>query len=120
MAASPPRLAALLVALRDLLEEERRAFLSGSPERIMAVAQHKLALADEIDREAALPGTPAPSADMLLRLARYNRENGVICAAMLRHMTQAIDALHRREPHRSYRPDGTEHNPPAEHTLGAA
>ena len=113
-------LAALLTELRALLEQERAAFLSGSPERIAAVAQQKLALAERIEGAAALPEAIAANADALSQLARYNRENGVICAAMLRHMRQAIDTLRRREPHRSYRPDGTEHNPPEEHSLGAA
>jgi flagellar biosynthesis/type III secretory pathway chaperone len=120
MNASPDRLAALIAELRALLEQEREAFLSGSPERIASVAQQKLALAAAIEREAARPGALTPSADRLAALARYNRENGVICAAMLRHMTQALDTLRRCEPHRSYRPDGTEHNPPVPHTLGAA
>ena len=120
MDASTNPLSIRLAELADLLEQERAAFLSGSPERIAELARKKLALAEEIEREAAAPGAAAPSAEALARLARANRENGVICSAMLRHMTQAIDALHHREPHRSYRPDGTEHNPPAEHTLGAA
>jgi flagellar biosynthesis/type III secretory pathway chaperone len=120
MNAPPNPLAALLAELRVLLEREREAFLSGSPERIAAVAQRKLALAELIEREAALPEAIAPSADALTALARYNRENGVICAAMLRHMTQALDKLRRSEPHRSYRPDGSEHTPPAPHPLGAA
>lgn len=120
MEASTDRLSILLAQLRELLEKEREAFLSGSPERIAALAQRKLALAEEIEREAADPGVAIPSTDTLSRLARYNRENGVICSAMLRHMTQAIDTLRRAEPHRSYRPDGSEHNPPAPHILGAA
>lgn len=120
MDASGDRLSVLLGQLRDLLEQEREAFLAGSPERIAALAQRKLALADRIEKEAATPGAIAPSAASLAWLARYNRENGVICSAMLRHMTQAIDILRRAEPHRSYRPDGSEHNPPAPHTLGAA
>jgi flagellar biosynthesis/type III secretory pathway chaperone len=111
---------ALLAELRALLMQEREALLSGSPERIAAVAQCKLALADRIEREAAICATLAPNAGTLLQLARYNRENGAICAAMRRHMMQAIDKLRRCEPHRSYRPDGSEHNPPAGHTLGAA
>ena len=120
MAAPTDRLSALLAELRDLLEQEREAFLAGSPERIAAIAQQKLALAEEIEKETAAAGTVPPSAEVLSGLARYNRENGVICAAMLRHMQQAIDKLRRIEPHRSYRADGTEHNPPAPHTLGAA
>lgn len=120
METSANPLAILLAQLRELLEQEREAFLSGSPERIAALAQQKLALADRIEREAAAPGAVAPSAGALAWLARYNRDNGVICSAMLRHMTQALDTLRRAEPHRSYRPDGSERNPPAPHTLGAA
>ncbi|HJU19969.1 MAG TPA: hypothetical protein VJ770_26250 [Stellaceae bacterium] len=120
MNASTDRLSALLAELRELLDAERQAFLAGSPERIAALAQRKLALADAIEREAALAAAAPPRADTLLALARANRENGVICAAMLRHLTQAVDALRRSAPHRSYRPDGTEHNPPEERPLGAA
>lgn len=120
MEAPTDRLCALVAELRDLLEEERAAFLAGSPERIAALAHRKLVLAEEIESEAALPGAVAPSAEALARIARANQENGVICSAMLRHMRQAIDRLRRAEPHRSYRPDGSEHNPPAPHDLGAA
>jgi hypothetical protein len=56
----------------------------------------------------------------LAQAARYNRDNAVICSAMLRHLTQALDKLRRAEPHRSYLPDGSERNPRARHTLGAA
>lgn len=117
-------LSSLLAELTELLAEEREAFLSCSPERIAALAQKKLALADRIERATTVPGAIAPAvapgADTLSRLARANRENGMICSAMLRHMTQALDTLRRAAPHRSYRPDGSEHNPPAPHTLGAA
>jgi flagellar biosynthesis/type III secretory pathway chaperone len=109
----------LLDRLRQLLEEERAALLAGDPERIMAAAEHKQALADQIDAAAAAT-VVAPAANDLTRLARYNRDNAVICAAMLRHMTQALDRLRQYAPHRSYRADGTERNPASRTTLGAA
>ncbi|HTT78240.1 MAG TPA: hypothetical protein VMF86_01035 [Stellaceae bacterium] len=110
----------LFAELQQLLEEERTALLGGNPERIIAAAGRKRELADRIETHAALPATAAPPPETLARAARYNRDNSVICAAMLRHLTEALDKLRRSEPHRSYRPDGSERNPPARHTLGAA
>ena len=110
---------ALLDALQALLEEERGVLLAGRPERIAAVAARKLALADEIERHVA--GLPEiPSGDRLARLARCNRQNGVICSAMLRHMLRALDRLRAQEPHRSYRPDGSERERSLGKALGAA
>jgi flagellar biosynthesis/type III secretory pathway chaperone len=120
MSASTNRLPALLDELRDVLEEERRTLLNGSAERINAVTQRKLALADIIEQEVAIPGTPFPNIEALTRLARYNRENAVICSAMLRHLTAALDRLRRHDLHRSYNSDGSEQRPPARHALGAA
>jgi hypothetical protein len=113
-------LAGLMAELQALLEEERDVLLAGNPELITAVAQRKLILGDRIEKETAVPGAPLPSVEMLTALARYNRQNAVICSAMLRHMTEAIDKLRRHEPHRSYKPDGSETSQPARHTLGAA
>lgn len=113
-------LPALLGQLQHVLEEERRALLAGNPERITAMAQSKLTLAEVIEEETARPGAASPSRETLIALARYNRQNATICSAMLRHLTQAIDRLHRYEPHRSYQPDGSEKSPPAPHMLGAA
>lgn len=120
MTISMTSLPALLTELRQLLEEERAILLSGSPERITAVEERKLMLADSIERECAVPGTVVPSIETLIWLERYNRENSVICSALLRHVTQAIDKLRQHEPHRSYGPDGAEHNPAAKNPLGAA
>jgi hypothetical protein len=39
---------------------------------------------------------------------------------MLRHLTAAIDRLRRQDPHRSYKPDGSEQSHSARHALGAA
>jgi len=114
------RLLMLFAQLQELLEEERTALLAGEPERITVVAQQKRALADAIE-ETAAQSTPAwLNPEELRRLARYNRENSVICSAMLRHMTEAIDKLRRYEPHRSYRADGTERAQAVRNTLGAA
>jgi flagellar biosynthesis/type III secretory pathway chaperone len=113
-------LAAMLSELRQILEEERAILLSGNPEQITAVETRKLTLAGAIERQCAAPGTVLPSIDTLAWLARYNRENSVICSAMLRHMTQALDKLRQHELHRSYGPDGTEQTPPAQNPLGAA
>jgi hypothetical protein len=110
----------LFAELQLLLEEERAALLGGSPERIIAAAGRKIELADRIEAHAARPDGGAPDAELLARAARYNRDNAAICAAMLRHLTEALDKLRRSEPHRSYLPDGSERNPPAQHTLGAA
>lgn len=114
------QLSQLLAELQQLLEEERSALLGGNPERIIAAAGRKRELADRIETQAALPATAVPPSQTLARAARYNRDNSVICAAMLRHLTEALDKLRCSEPHRSYRPDGSERNPPARHTLGAA
>jgi len=114
------RLSVLLAELRQILKEERAILLSGSPQRIAGVVQRKLVLSEMIERQCAVPGTEPPSIDVLTRLARYNRQNSVICSAMLRHLTKTIDRLRQHELHRSYRPDGTEHNPPAQYPLGAA
>lgn len=110
----------LFAELQQLLEEEREALLGGVPERIIAAAERKRALAEMIEAQAARPEVAPPTPEALARIARYNRDNAVICSAMLRHLTQALDKLRRHEPHRSYRPDGSERNPPARHMLGAA
>jgi hypothetical protein len=110
----------LFAELQQLLEEERAALLAGSPERILAAAGRKRDLAAMIEAQAAQPEVVKPDGATLARAARYNRDNAVICAAMLRHLAQALDKLRRAELHRSYLPDGSERNPPARHTLGAA
>ena len=120
MTVSSDRLSTLLAELRQILEEERTILLSGSPERITGVVARKLTLAEAIERECAVPGAVAPSIETLSWLNRYNRENSVICSAMLRHMTQTIDKLRQHELHRSYGPDGEENSPPAQNPLGAA
>jgi len=112
-------LPALLEELREVLEEERRTLLGGSAAAISAVTQKKLALAEAIEQEVTVPGT-LPSLETLTRLARYNRENEIICGAMLRHLTAALDRLRRIDLHRSYNPDGSEQRPAARHALGAA
>lgn len=114
------RLSMLFAELQQALEAERAALLSGRPDRVTAAAERKRALADMIEAESALPRAAPLDPDTLVRLARYNRANAAICSAMLRHLTRALDILRRTEPHRSYRPDGTESNPPARNTLGAA
>jgi flagellar biosynthesis/type III secretory pathway chaperone len=113
-------LAELVAELRELLETERRALLSGSPEAINDIAQRKMQLADLIERETATAGAERPSPDTLVAIARYNRENGIICTAMLRHLTASIDRLRRHDPHRSYLSDGREQTLSAQHALGAA
>jgi flagellar biosynthesis/type III secretory pathway chaperone len=113
-------LATLLEELRRVLEEERGILLSGNAEQINAITQRKMVLADTIERASAGIDRAAPLREILRRLARYNRENSVICTAILRHMTAALDKLQRRDPHRSYGPDGVEHNPPSHRPLGAA
>jgi flagellar biosynthesis/type III secretory pathway chaperone len=114
------RLAELLDELRDLLEEERRMLLSGTPEAINAIALRKTAVAEQIEAATLVPGAQQPDAGALTPLARYNQENGVICAIMLRHLTDAIDRLRPHHPHRSYKSDGSEETRSAQHTLGAA
>jgi flagellar biosynthesis/type III secretory pathway chaperone len=112
-------LAELVEELRAVLQEERRALLSGTAEAIRAITQRKLLVAESIERATLVPG-PRPDPDLLIPLARYNRENAVICSAMLRHLTAAIDKLRRHNPHRSYKPDGSEQNRSAQRALGAA
>jgi flagellar biosynthesis/type III secretory pathway chaperone len=113
-------IATLVNELRDLLAAERQALLSGSPGMIGELAQRKLALAERIERGCAAPGAPLPPRETLVALDRYNRENSVICAAMLRHLTAALDRLRQTDLHRSYQPDGSEQNPPSSQSLGAA
>jgi flagellar biosynthesis/type III secretory pathway chaperone len=113
-------LADLLEELRRVLEEERRIMLSGVPSRLDAVTQHKLALADAIESQTQADVSATADLHELKALARYNRENSIICGALLRHMTAALDRLRQRDPHRSYRADGSEHNPPSQRLVGAA
>ncbi len=113
-------LAALLDELRAVLEDERRTLLAGRPERIQAVTRRKLALAERLEGHAGLPGAAAPDIAALAALARYNRENSVICAAMLRHLTEAVDRLCQIDLHRSYNPDGSEARGSAQQALGDA
>lgn len=120
MTTSDDRLAGLIDELRALLEEERRTLLAGDPEQIRAVTGRKSALAEAIEAQSARAGAALPAAATLAALARYNRQNAVICNAMLRHLTAALDRLRRHEPHRSYTADGSERRPPARHVLGAA
>jgi flagellar biosynthesis/type III secretory pathway chaperone len=120
MVTSIDTLSAMLAELRQILEEERSVLLSGSPERIAGVVDRKLALADMIEKESEKPGALPPSVETLSRLARYNRENSVICSALLRHLTDTVDKLRQRDLHRSYGPDGTETSPSAQNPLGAA
>jgi flagellar biosynthesis/type III secretory pathway chaperone len=111
----------LIDRLRDLLEEERRALLTGTPELITEVVQRKLALAEAIEAASTEAGAARPPAEAVAALDRYNRENAIICTAMLRHLTGALDALRRHDPHRSYKLDGTERTGlPAHQALGAA
>jgi flagellar biosynthesis/type III secretory pathway chaperone len=109
-----------LAALIELLEEERRTLLGGTPEQINAVTQRKLLLADKVERDCRGPGIARPEPAILQQLARYNQENAVICSAMLRHLTAALDKLRRYDLHRSYNPDGSEQSPARQHALGAA
>jgi len=120
MTTSSERLGELIDELREVLEMERRALLSGTPETISAVTQRKMLIADMIDQTSTELGTLRPDPEVLRPLQRYNQENAIICATMLRHLTDAIDRLRRQDPHRSYRPDGSEQNRPAQHALGAA
>ena len=113
-------LSELIDELADVLERERRALLSGTPEAINTITQHKMLVADLIEQATVMPGAQHPDETKLLPLARYNQENAIICATMLRHLTAAIDRLHRQDPHRSYLPDGSEHTRRAQHALGAA
>jgi flagellar biosynthesis/type III secretory pathway chaperone len=120
MATPAEHLSQLINELRDVLEDERRALLSGTPATINAVTQRKNMIAELIDQATLVPGTPQPAAALVQPLARYNQENAVICAAMLRHLTAAIDRLRRQDPHRSYNSDGSEQNRSSQHALGAA
>ena len=120
MADPAGHLTELVDELRDILEQERRALLSGAPATITAVTQRKMLLADEIDQATMMPGAPRPNPTLLEPLARYNQQNAVICAAMLRHLSAAIDRLRQLDPHRSYGPDGAEQSHAARHALGAA
>ena len=114
------QLAALIEELREVLEEERRALLGGTPAVINEVTQRKLLLAEQIEEATLVPGATRPDPALLQSLARYNQQNAVICAAMQRHLSAAIDSLRRQDPHRSYRADGSEGNHAARHALGAA
>ncbi len=120
MSTPSERLASLIDELREVLEEERRTLLSGAPEAIGAITQRKMLIAELIDQATLVPGAKRPNPDLLQPLARYNQQNAVICAAMLRHLTAAIDRLRRQDPHRSYNPDGSEQNRSSQHALGAA
>ena len=114
------RLADLIDELRDVLELERRALLSGTAQTINAATQRKMLVADLIEQATLAPGTQRPDPALLRPLIRYNQENAVICGAMLRHLTAAIDRLRRLDPHRSYQQDGSEQSRSARHSLGAA
>jgi flagellar biosynthesis/type III secretory pathway chaperone len=120
MTSSSDKLPDLLVELREILEEERRVLLSGSPERIGGLAERKLLLAEMIEKKSKMPGMALPNLETLTWLDRYNRANAVICSAMLRHLTQTIDKLRRHDLHRSYRADGAETSPTTQNPLGAA
>ncbi len=120
MTAREDRLTELIDLLRYALEEERQALLSGTSEAINAIAQRKMLLADSIEQATAVPGTARPATAELVALARYNQENAVICDTMLRHLTAAIDRLRRQDPHRSYKPDGSEQDHSTKRALGAA
>jgi flagellar biosynthesis/type III secretory pathway chaperone len=120
MPTSAEHLEELIDELREVLELERQALLSGTAETITTVTQRKMLVADRIDQATMVPGTPRPHPALLRPLVRYNQENAVICAAMLRHLTAAIDRLRRQDPHRSYKSDGSEQNRSARHALGAA
>lgn len=114
------RLFELLADLQQALDDERAALLSGRSQQIAAVAERKRALLDRIEAEAAPPDAPPPDPDQLVGLSRRNRENAMICAAMLRHLTQAVDKLRQFEPHRSYCPDGSERRRASRNPLGCA
>jgi flagellar biosynthesis/type III secretory pathway chaperone len=120
MVNAPQPLDDLIDELRDVLEAERRALLSGTPTAITEIIERKGVLAALIETATSVPEARRPHPDVLTPLARYNQENAIICAAMLRHLTAAIDRLHRHDPHRSYNSDGSEQNCPAQHALGAA
>jgi hypothetical protein len=113
-------LQALLEDLRAALHEERRALLSANPARVDAAIVRKLALAEEIERATPVGEQPSVDDRTLVELARYNRENHVICSAILRHVMASLDRLRQRDPHRSYGPDGSERDPPDHRLVGAA
>jgi hypothetical protein len=110
----------LLAELREILEEERRVLLSGSPELISGLAERKLRLAEIIEKKSKMPEMALPNLETVTWLDRYNRGNSVICSAMLRHLTGTIDKLRRHDLHRSYRADGAETSPNTQNPLGAA
>jgi hypothetical protein len=120
MTTTSDRISTLLAELRQVLEEERAALLSGRPKPLSRVVERKLALAEMIETECANPADPPPNVETLGWLDRYNQENSIICSAMLRQMTRTIDKLCQHELHRSYGPDGAETSPPAQNPLGAA
>jgi flagellar biosynthesis/type III secretory pathway chaperone len=120
MTTTSDRISTLLAELRQVLEEERAALLSGRPEPLSRVVERKLALAEMIETECANPADAPPNVETLGWLDRYNQENSIICSAMLRQMTRTIDKLRQHELHRSYGPDGAETSPPAQNPLGAA
>jgi flagellar biosynthesis/type III secretory pathway chaperone len=111
---------ALIHELAEALAQERQALLSGTPAAIHAATEHKMRVAEQLDRASLAPGAVRPDPATLQPLARYNQENAFICDAMLRHLTAAIDRLRQQDPHRSYRPDGSEQSRSAQHALGAA
>ena len=113
-------LSQLIDELASVLAEERQALLSGTPESINAAAQKKMLVAARIEQATGASGAAQPDADSVTALARFNQENAVICDAMLRHLTDAIDRLRQIDLHRSYNADGSEQNPQARHALGAA
>jgi flagellar biosynthesis/type III secretory pathway chaperone len=120
MTTTSDRISTLLADLRQVLEEERAALLSGRPEPLSRVVERKLALAEMIETECANSADAPPNVETLGWLERYNQENSIICSAMLRQMTRTIDKLRQHELHRSYGPDGAETSPPAQNPLGAA
>jgi flagellar biosynthesis/type III secretory pathway chaperone len=120
MANSDTTLARLLSELQQVLEEERRTLLSGSPARIGAIVDRKLQLAKVIEGACGRLDSEPPDTASVLALDRYNRGNWVICSAMLRHLTRTLDRLRRRDCHRSYGPDGAERGSATQSRLGAA
>ncbi len=120
MSHSSNRVSVLIAKLQLLLGEERNILLSGHPERLGNVVARKLMIAEKLEDECQKSVSAAPGAEELIALDRYNRGNSIICSAMIRHLTQTIDRLRRRECHRSYQPDGAENAPPTPNPLGAA
>jgi hypothetical protein len=74
MEAPNPRLATLIDELRGILEEERRALLSGGAAAISEIAQRKSLVAERIEEATLVPGAPRPDPEALGPLARYNRK----------------------------------------------